>query len=32
MPSSVIKEIEYDFSWTDRLEGKRLKAWVNFQY
>jgi|OM-RGC.v1.025675723 hypothetical protein len=26
MPSSVIKEIEYDFSWTDRLEGKRLKA------
>ena len=26
MPSSVIKEIEYDFSWTDRLEGKRLKG------
>tara|TARA_X000001382_G_scaffold105675_1_gene80911 strand:- start:828 stop:1235 length:408 start_codon:yes stop_codon:yes gene_type:complete len=25
MPSSVIKEVEYDFSWTDRLEGKRLK-------
>ena len=24
MPNSVIKEVDYDFKWTETLEGKRV--------